>query len=246
MKKMKTASDKLFSLCLIILVIMLINWWEHQPSLNCHEAPVPKIRKSSTIKLIRNSWWSWHWGMNNDDIKFQQKCPTACHNIEVVVNGAVVASSSMHMLSAFRVLDIFDCLGNIIYKIKSNNWYVLEGSFVLEDGAGNVVANMKTTDYFKLKTAHVITNSVGEVIAVADTNIISKELRIEILQPEDPGADVRALGIAFAHHDFMGKQTDLCNVSILYAGAVIIMGILMLCSRFHSSNRKSGQKVICC
>lgn len=240
MKKEKTTCDKLFTLCMAILLIVIINWWEHQPPLNCQE--VSNIRKASTIKLIRNSWWSWHWGMTVNDINFQQKCPTACHNIEMIVNGAVVASSSMHMLSAFKVLDIFDCPGNLIFKIKSNNWHVFEGSFVLEDGAGNIVANMKTTDYFKLKTAHVITNSVGEVIAVADTSFVSKELRIEILQPDDPGADVRALGIAFVHHAFLGKQTDLCNMSMLFGVAVIILVILMLCLYLYNYNRKVDSK----
>jgi hypothetical protein len=190
------------------------------------------------------SWWSYHWEYldGSQDYRFRLTCPTQVKNVNLYYRNQLVAQSEAKV---FRVSDkekyhIYDCQGNLLFIITSGGFFgkmFTPQDYVLEDKDGNVLSFIKTTNFIHSFANYVITKpSGGEVIGRVRRFFFRNNFEISLVSPNDPGVDLRALGLLFSQKSFLNfgpKHRDYCNtignssVVTIFVVVTLILGFLV-------------------
>ena len=137
--------------------------------------------------------------------------------------GHIIARGIQRFFSSQHKLDIYDCNGHLKFIVSTGNFILkilnmndLYVSLAVEDGQGNVLSYIQTNSYFDVAKTHRITNREGKLIALSETSIFHSAVNITLITPDDAGADLLPLIIAFAQKMmYSGKHTqhtaDGCN-----------------------------------
>ena len=199
--------------------------------------------ESPKFFLLASSWLSWNWIYSEHGGLFHIKkdCPTSFHSVTMSTAGGVMAHGIQNSIFNMKeTLDIYDCRGLLLYKVSTGHFLIkilnangIYVSFTLEDNAGNILGYIKSKHYFNLAHEHKITNMNGEIVAVAESSFFHSTLKIKLVKPSDPGADLRALVIAFSQKMLSsGNHSDMCNFVVVntyfLAAFVISLAIIWL------------------
>lgn len=197
-------------------------------------------------------WWSYHWEYHdeNHEYRYRLTCPTQVRNVNLYSQNQLVAQSEadIFQLSHRERYHIYDCHGNHLYVISSGAFFgkiLTPQDYLLEDHDGNVLSFIKTSHFIHSLASYEVTNPNGEIIGRVKRYFFRNNFEISLVKPDDPGGDMRALGLLFAQKAFLGfgsKQKDYCNAirsnsffGILLLGVMILGLIVRSVNNRHSS-----------
>ena len=197
-------------------------------------------------------WWSYHWEYHdeNHEYSYRLTCPTQVRNVNLYYQNQLVAQSEadIFQLSHRERYHIYDCHGNHLFVISSGAFFgkiLTPQDYLLEDNDGNVLSFIKTSHFIHSLASYEVTNPNGEIIGRVRRYFFRNNFEISLVKPDDPGGDMRALGLLFAQKAFLGfgsKQQDYCNAirsnsffGILLLGGMILGLIVRSVNNRHSS-----------
>jgi hypothetical protein len=198
------------------------------------------------------SWWSYHWKYRdgNQEYRYELTCPTQVKNVKMYHQNQLVAQSEAQIfqLSDREKYHIYDCHGNQIFVISTGGFFgkiLAPQDYLLEDQDGNVLSFIKTSNLINSLANYEVTNPNGEIIGRVKRFLYRNNFEISIIKPNDPGVDLRALGLLFSQKSFRGfgpKQQDYCNVIGTNSVVGIFLVIILILGFFvrYLNNRRSS------
>ncbi len=208
--------------CLVLLgfgISEIILWKNRLPYVSGNCTTFPDLDTFSATKSL-SSQWKWKYKFDQFDGKIEHTCPSTQADVNVYVNGKIVARSDGKIATTTSRTYINDCNGKSIYETQTASpWETIINqnkiivSFLLKDLSNNVLAYVEGEHFF---TDDIEIKDVnGNAVANMKRNklTLSKwKWEFTRIKKGHPGSDPRVLTTIAGKKSFSeDDETDVCN-----------------------------------
>lgn len=203
-----------------------------------HSEECPKFPNVTEYSAESQLLSLWHAKYNfeglgdSDENRIEQNCPTLNNDVNLIINGNLMARSDGKTLSLTELTYINDCHGDRIYITESGsawqtfiNGFNIDVSFLLKDPNDNILAYVEG-DYFFNDDVDIKSPN-GVVVASMHRRFLElpRVWHFSIKDQSHPGADPIVLSMVAGRRAFkdpQGKQTDICNEFFYKSGYTVL------------------------